>query len=62
MSERTKYPTPYQRIMRAATLGCGVRISAEEVQQMSRDTAIEQLAINDTEDERREKSRPAREC
>lgn len=41
--------TPYQRIMAAAKLGRGVRLTAEEVRQMSRDSAILQLAELDDE-------------
>lgn len=51
--------TPYQRIMRASKLGVGVRLSVEEVEQMSRDTAIEQLAINDDEDQRKATTSPS---
>lgn len=36
--------TPYQRIMRAADKGVGMRLSAEECFQMSTDTAISHLA------------------
>ena len=39
--------TPYQRIMRAAQAGRGVRLSAEDCWAMSRDDAISALAEND---------------
>lgn len=39
--------TPYQRIVAAAKLGKGVRLSAAEVAQMARDSAIVELAEND---------------
>jgi hypothetical protein len=39
--------TPYQRIMRAAAAGRGVRLTAAECVQMSRDDAIATVAEND---------------
>ena len=36
--------TPYQRIVRAAKVGAGVRLTADEVWKMARDTAILQRA------------------
>ena len=42
--------TPYQRIVRAAARGKGVVLSSDEVQAMSIDSAISQLAENDDED------------
>lgn len=50
-SERnaTKRSTPYQRIMRAAKRGTGVRLTADDVRRMSIDTAIVELAMNDDE-------------
>lgn len=41
----------YQRIMRAARRGTGLRLSEDEVCEMSRDTAISQLAENDDDPE-----------
>lgn len=41
--------SPYVRIMKAAKLGKGVHLSAEEVAAMSMDTAISELALNDEE-------------
>jgi len=43
----TKPLTPYQRIMRAADKGVGVRLSAAECLSMSIDNAIFRLADND---------------
>lgn len=43
--------TPYQRIVRAAREGRGVRITAREAQEMARDTAIRDLAMNDDEEQ-----------
>lgn len=45
-----KYPTPYQRIMLASKRGVGIRLTADEVFEMSKDTAIAQLAANDDEE------------
>lgn len=39
--------TPYQRIMRAAKRGTGVRLSADEVFALSADDAISTCAAND---------------
>lgn len=39
--------TPYQRIMRAANEGRGIRLSALEVRQLSLDDAIQTVARND---------------
>lgn len=39
--------SPYQRIVRAGDRGTGLRLSPEEIQVLSRDTAIRQLASND---------------
>lgn len=41
--------SPYQRIMRAADKGRGVRLSAEDCRSMALDSAIVQLAENDDE-------------
>jgi hypothetical protein len=41
--------TPHQKIMRAAQLGTGLRLTAEEVSQLSMDGAIAQCAANDDE-------------
>lgn len=46
--------TPYQRIMRAADAGRGLRLSAEEVLAMSNDSAIVDLSLNDDEDDQLE--------
>lgn len=43
--------TPWQKIMRAAQRGTGLRLSAEEVSRMSSDGAIATLAENDDEDD-----------
>ena len=43
--------TPYQRIMLAAKRGTGVRLTADEVWQMSNDTAIaDRAAVDDDKD------------
>lgn len=39
--------SPYQRIVRNARKGRGVRLSVDEVRDMSMDGAIEQVATND---------------
>lgn len=39
--------TPYQKIMRAASKKRGLRLSAEEVRQLSSDDAISQVAEHD---------------
>lgn len=41
--------TPYQKIMRAAKLGRGVRLTADEVFEMSMDDAISTCALGDDE-------------
>lgn len=41
--------SPYQRIMRNAAKGRGVRLSAEETFAMSLDEAVAQCAVNDDE-------------
>lgn len=46
MSTRKRL-TPYQRIIRAAQCGKGVRLSAAEVRDMSADHAIMQVAEHD---------------
>lgn len=43
--------TPHQRIMRAARCRVGVRLTAEEVQELSRDDAISTRAAVDDENE-----------
>ncbi len=43
--------TPHQRIMHAAAKGSGIRLSASECAELSRDQAIAQCALNDDEDE-----------
>jgi hypothetical protein len=43
--------TPWQRIIRAAKEGKGIRLSADEVYMLSQDDAIEQRARNDDEGE-----------
>lgn len=52
-SSRKRQPTarksPYMRIMEAARRGTGVRLSAGDVIEMSMDTAIAELAMNDEE-------------
>lgn len=50
MTEKWK-PSPWQRIMRAADRGRGLRLSAEEILQLSMDRAIQQVAENDDEEE-----------
>jgi hypothetical protein len=47
-----KHPTPYQRIVRAAEAGRGVRLTAAETRAMSNDDAVSKLASNDDEAER----------
>ena len=39
--------TPWEKIMRAGSRGTGLRLTADEVQQLSGDGAIEQKAFND---------------
>jgi len=47
-----KYPTPYQRILRAFEKSRGVRLSADEVAHLiCFDDAIRSAAENDDEDE-----------
>lgn len=46
---RTKKLSPYQRIMKAVKSGCGVRLSKDEVFQMSLDDAIATVAQNEDE-------------
>lgn len=41
--------TPYRRIMEAAKAGRGIRLTAEEVWELSRDDAIERRARLDEE-------------
>lgn len=41
--------SPQQRIMRAAKLGVGLRLSADDVWRLSRDEALATLASNDDE-------------
>lgn len=55
MTKNKPVPTPYQRIMRAADKGVGVRLTAEEVGKMAADSVIEMLSAND--DERMEHGR-----
>lgn len=43
--------TPHQRIMRAARKGCGIRLSADEVAELSEDDAMFQAAENDDEEQ-----------
>ena len=43
------FPTPYQRIIRAAKKGKGIRLTADEVFQMSRDDAIHTRAMKDND-------------
>lgn len=45
--------TPYQRIMRAAEKGRGVRLSADDVRRMAMDHAIVTLAENDDDEQDR---------
>lgn len=47
MADQRKKKSPYQRIVDAAKKGVGVRLSFEECHEMSRDTAICDLAEND---------------
>lgn len=49
--------SPYQRIIRAARLGRGVRLSADEVAAMIMDDAIETVARNDDEADKRRKGK-----
>lgn len=41
--------SPYQRIMKAARDGKGIRLSADEVRQLAEDDAIQQVATEDDE-------------
>jgi hypothetical protein len=43
--------TPWQRIIRAAKAGRGLRLTADEIYMLSQDDAIEQRARNDDEGE-----------
>ncbi len=45
----SEYKSPYQRIMIAANKGVGLRLSLEEVFQLSLDTTIRQAAENQDE-------------
>lgn len=45
-------PTPYQRIIKAAKEGKGIRLSPQEVQDLSEDHAISEMAGNDDEIDR----------
>lgn len=49
MTARAKL-SPYERIMRAAYRGRGVRLSSEDVIKLSEDDAIETVALNDATD------------
>lgn len=51
MSDTQKL-TPWQRIMRNAERGIGVRLSAEDVYRLSRDDAIATRALLDDENNR----------
>lgn len=50
--------TPYQKILRAADRGTGLRLTAAEVATLAGDSAIESIAWND--DEREAKQRKAK--
>lgn len=54
MNAKTNRPklTPFQKIMRAAKKGRGIRLTANEVFQLSRDDAIATAASNDDEQQR----------
>jgi hypothetical protein len=43
--------TPYQKILRAASRGTGLRLTSEEVAKLAGDSAIETVAGNDDENE-----------
>lgn len=45
--------TPHQKLMRAARMGKGVRLSAEEVKKLACDHAIIAVAENDDEEQGR---------
>lgn len=47
MARRAPRVTPYQRIVRAAATGRGVRLSPEECRMLARDDAISTAADND---------------
>lgn len=49
--------TPYQRIIRAAHKGVGVRLSPDECRALAMDGAIEQSASNDDMDQEEERER-----
>lgn len=51
MNAKTNRPklTPFQKIMRAAKKGRGLRLTANEVFQLSRDEAVSEAAFNDDE-------------
>jgi hypothetical protein len=49
--------TPYQRIVRAADQGKGVRLTAHECIDLSLDHAIEQRALMDDEEQDEQKTR-----
>jgi hypothetical protein len=51
--------TPYQKILRAAERGTGLRLTAEEVATLAVDGAIQSIAWSD--DEREEKQRKAKQ-
>lgn len=51
-------PSVYQRIMRAAEEGSGVRFTYREVLALSMDSAIEAVAINDDQIDEDAKEKP----
>lgn len=56
---RRKNLTPWQRIMRATNRGTGLRLSADEIGQLSSDGAIETRAELDDEEREAESVTPA---
>lgn len=51
--------TPWEKIMRAGKRGTGLRLTADEVHQLSCDGAIEQKASNDEWDRQQTKEKSA---
>ena len=48
--------SPWEKIMRAAKRGTGLRLTADEVWMLRMDSSIEQVAINEAEKREQEKA------
>lgn len=53
-----KKMTPYQHIMWNAKIGIGIRLTREEVRQLSRDSAISERALYDDDEQANPGHRP----